>query len=62
VFDHPVLFLTGSESGYVRPEHRATILALFPRARFARLNGAGHWLHADRPREFEETVRVFLDR
>lgn len=60
-FDGPVLFLTGSESHYVRPEHRETIRALFPAARFAKLIGAGHWLHADRPREFEETVRVFLD-
>jgi len=23
--------------------------------------GAGHWLHADKPREFEAAVRVFLD-
>ena len=27
---------------------------------FAKLIGAGHWLHAEKPREFEETVRVFL--
>ncbi len=59
-FDGPTLFLTGAESRYVRPENRETILSLFPRARFARLPGAGHWLHADRPREFEETVEVFL--
>ncbi len=60
VFDHPALFLTGSDSSYVRPEHRETIRALFPKARFARIPGAGHWLHAEKPREFEETVRVFL--
>lgn len=60
-FDGPALFLTGSESAYVKPEYRETIRALFPAARFAKLTGAGHWLHADRPREFEETVRVFLD-
>lgn len=60
-FDHPTLFLTGADSHYVRPEYRDTIRALFPVARFARLPGAGHWLHADRPREFEETVRVFLN-
>lgn len=59
-FDGPALFLTGAESRYVLPEHRDTIRALFPKARFAKLPGAGHWLHADRPREFEETVRVFL--
>lgn len=60
-FDGPTLFLTGSLSHYVRPEHRPAILALFPKARFAKLTGAGHWLHADRPREFEEAVRVFLN-
>lgn len=60
-FDGPTLFLTGAESNYVRPEHREHIRALFPKARFAKLPGAGHWLHADKPREFEETVRVFLE-
>jgi pimeloyl-ACP methyl ester carboxylesterase len=60
VFDGPVLFLTGAESHYVRPEHREAIKAQFPKARFAKLPGAGHWLHADKPRAFEETVRVFL--
>jgi esterase len=61
VFDHPALFLTGSESHYVRPEQRDQIKRLFPKARFAKIPGAGHWLHAEKPREFEETVRVFLD-
>jgi esterase len=60
-FDGSALFLTGSESSYVRTEHRPLIRAAFPRARFAKLPGAGHWLHADRPREFEETLRIFLD-
>jgi pimeloyl-ACP methyl ester carboxylesterase len=54
------LFLTGADSSYVRPEHRDTIRALFPLARFARVPGAGHWLHAEKPREFAETVDVFL--
>lgn len=61
VFDHPTLFLTGAESHYVRPEHREAIRAQFPKARFAKIPGAGHWLHAEKPREFEETVRVFLE-
>lgn len=60
-FDRAVLFLTGADSHYVKPEHRDTIRRLFPTARFAKLPGAGHWLHADKPREFEQTVRVFLD-
>jgi pimeloyl-ACP methyl ester carboxylesterase len=60
-FDHPSLFLTGADSHYVLPEHRPAILALFPKARFAKIPQAGHWLHAEKPREFEETVRVFLE-
>lgn len=59
-FDGPTLFLSGADSTYVLPEYRETIRALFPKARFARIPGAGHWLHAEKPREFEETVRVFL--
>jgi len=60
-FDGPTLFLSGAESHYVKPEYRETIRSLFPAARFAKIPGAGHWLHAEKPREFEETVRVFLD-
>ena len=55
------LFLSGAESSYVRPEYRDVIRALFPHARFARIPGAGHWLHAEKPREFEAALRVFLD-
>lgn len=57
----PALFLTGDLSDYVGPQHRAPIRSLFPKARFARLAGAGHWLHADKPREFEATMRAFLN-
>ena len=60
-FTGPALFITGELSDYVLPEHRSTIKSLFPKARFAKLPDASHWLHADSPRAFEETVRVFLD-
>lgn len=60
-FDGPALFLTGGNSDYVAPEHRDRIRALFPRAVFAGIPGAGHWLHAEKPREFEAAVRTFLD-
>jgi pimeloyl-ACP methyl ester carboxylesterase len=60
-FPGPTLFLTGADSNYVLPEHRDHIKSLFPAARFAKLPGAGHWLHADKPREFEAAVRTYLD-
>ena len=34
---------------------------LFPRARVVRVKGAGHWVHAEAPELFEETVARFLD-
>lgn len=60
-FPGATLFLSGADSSYVLPDHRPAIRALFPRSRFAKLPEAGHWLHAEKPREFEETVRVFLN-
>jgi pimeloyl-ACP methyl ester carboxylesterase len=60
-FDKPVLFISGAESDYVKSEDRAAIKQLFPQARMAKIPGAAHWLHADRPREFEAALRVFLN-
>ncbi|APX25643.1 MAG: alpha/beta hydrolase [Rhodobacteraceae bacterium] len=60
-FDGPTLFLSGAESDYVKPEYRERIRALFPAARFAKIPGAGHWLHAEKPREFEAAVRAYLE-
>jgi pimeloyl-ACP methyl ester carboxylesterase len=58
-FEKPTLFLSGADSDYVQTAHRPTIKSLFPKARFARIAEAGHWLHADKPREFEATLRAF---
>ncbi|MEO1537222.1 MAG: alpha/beta fold hydrolase [Pseudomonadota bacterium] len=60
-FSGPTLFLSGGDSDYVTREHRDTIRHLFPKARFARIPNAGHWLHADQPRAFEAAARAFLD-
>ncbi|TVS05390.1 MAG: alpha/beta fold hydrolase [Rhodobacteraceae bacterium] len=60
-FEGPALFFSGAQSDYVRPEHRPGIKALFPEARFAKLPDAGHWLHAEAPRPFEATARMWFD-
>lgn len=59
-FDGPALFVSGARSDYVRPEHHGAIRAQFPAARFTEIGEAGHWLHAERPREFEAVVRDFI--
>ena len=61
VFDGPTLFLSGAASDYVKAAHRTDIKQLFPAAKFAKIPGAGHWLHAEKPREFEAAVRAFLE-
>jgi len=60
-FERPTFFLSGAESDYVKSAYRADIKSLFPQAKFAKIPGAGHWLHAQRPREFEAAVAAFLD-
>ncbi|MEL6595778.1 MAG: alpha/beta fold hydrolase [Pseudomonadota bacterium] len=61
-FEGPALFLSGGMSDYVLPEHRPQIKSIFPNAKFAKIPGAGHWLHAEKPREFEAAVRAYLDQ
>ncbi len=60
-FGGRTLFLSGGASDYVLAEHRTAIRALFPAARFAKIPGAGHWLHAEKPREFTATIDAFLN-
>lgn len=59
-FDGPTLFLSGADSHYVDRAYRPRIKELFPRAQFAKIPGAGHWLHAEKPREFEAAVSHWL--
>ena len=61
-YDGPTLFLSGGASDYVRPDHRAHIKGLFPNSVFAKIPGAGHWLHAEKPREFIAAVDTWLAR
>lgn len=59
-FTGPTLFLRGAESGYVGPRAEGAIDALFPHARRQSIEGAAHWLHADRPREVIAALQEFL--
>lgn len=56
----PTLFLGGGKSDYIRAEHHATIRQLFPAAEIDTIEGAGHWVHAERPQEFLARLGAFL--
>ena len=54
------LFLSGGLSDYVKRDDRDYTKGLFPKSQFLKIPGAGHWLHAEKPREFEAAVRAWL--
>jgi len=60
--DLPVLAIRGGNSAFLPPtsEHEETMRAFFPRARFATVAGASHFVHADKPREVVALLRDFF--
>lgn len=56
----PVLFIRGEKSDYVTTDHRDAIAQRFPSARPQTIKGTGHWLHAEKPQEFNQLVGDFL--
>ncbi|MGF7177789.1 alpha/beta fold hydrolase [Azospirillum doebereinerae] len=56
----PTLFIGGTKSDYILPEHHDLIRRRFPKAEIAMIEGAGHWLHAERPQEFAGLVERFV--
>ncbi|MBV9859725.1 MAG: alpha/beta fold hydrolase [Alphaproteobacteria bacterium] len=59
-YDGPALFIAGSRSDYVLPEHEPAIRRLFPRSEIAHVENAGHWLHVEQPGAFLALVERFL--
>ncbi len=59
-YEGKTLFLSGALSDYVKPEYRPEIKRLYPNSNFAKIPQAGHWLHAEKPREFEAAIRAWL--
>lgn len=60
IYRGPTVFIAGARSDYIRPEHRPTIRALFPAARFVTVKDAGHWVHADNPTGFVGVIEAFM--
>jgi pimeloyl-ACP methyl ester carboxylesterase len=56
----PALFIRGSRSQYITDDDFTEAKKVFPSARLATVEGAGHWVHADKPKEFFEEVLHFI--
>ncbi|EAQ42484.1 alpha/beta fold hydrolase [Polaribacter sp. MED152] len=59
-FSKPTLFLRGEKSGYIIPEEQMIINNHFPNHKVVTIKNAGHWLHAENPKDFYKEVCEFL--
>jgi len=60
-FEKSTLFIKGEKSNYITEEDIPLIQSLFPEAKLETVEDAGHWVHAEKPKELLEMVTNFLD-
>lgn len=61
-YQGPSLFIRGERSDYIQSKDIALIDQHFPQATYAFIEGAGHWLHAEKPELFANYVLEFLQK
>jgi pimeloyl-ACP methyl ester carboxylesterase len=61
-FDGPTLFIGGSKSQYLTKETSERIFDLYPMSSIEFVEGAGHWVQAEKPEEFYQIVHQFLQK
>ena len=59
-FESKTLFIVGSKSNYFERGDELELEKLFPLYKMATID-AGHWVQAEKPKEFTETVLKFLE-
>ncbi|WP_439128594.1 alpha/beta fold hydrolase [Polaribacter sp.] len=60
VFKKDTLFLKGDRSDYITENEKPLIDAHFPNSKIITIKNAGHWLHAENPKQFYSEVCSFL--
>lgn len=60
IFNKPTLFLRGGNSNYILEQDFPTIKRHFPSAEIVTIKNAGHWLHAENPKDFYQATLSFL--
>ena len=59
LFEKPTLFLKGENSNYINDDDEDLIFTHFPNADIENIENSGHWLHAENPTQFFDTVIRF---
>lgn len=60
VSEVPALIIKGGKSNYVGLEDELDFRKRFPNSRFDTIADSGHWVHAEKPKEFFESVLSFI--
>jgi len=60
VCNTPTLFIRGEKSNYILNEDFKLIQDIFPRSMLETINASGHWVHAEKPKEFFDCVINFI--
>lgn len=61
-FEGPSLFIRGGRSNYVAETDLEMIQEYFPEAQLESIEGAGHWVHAEAPKELLAHLLAFLSK
>ena len=60
IFDKDTLFLRGDRSEYIGESDTSIIHRHFPNSDIVTISDAGHWLHAENPKDFYDAVMNFV--
>lgn len=59
-YNGPCLFVKGSNSNYILPSYASQIEEKFPNYELHEIKNAGHWVHAEAPKEFVAAIESFM--
>ena len=59
-FEGDALFLKGDKSEYITLQDETEIKRQFPNSKISTVENAGHWLHAENPIQFFDSVKHFI--
>lgn len=56
----PTLYVKGAKSSYVSPRYEDAIKAATPNYQISSIDGAGHYVHVEKPQEFISAIVPFV--
>jgi esterase len=60
-YEKPTLFIAGSQSDYIQNQDHTVIKQHFPKARIETIQGAGHWVHAEKPEAVVQLLKELFN-